>query len=70
MGNLVTELLEEIERVQKVKKQYEALRDIPGVIPGPALSMIAIEVMAATEAIAAGDAINCLRSLKSLKEIK
>lgn len=65
---LADALPREITRVRETQDHYKAMRGRPNLIVEPAIMMMEAEIQAAIRACAAGDVVEMLRSLKTLRE--
>ena len=66
--NLIQGLLEEIDRVTKIRGQFEELRGMPNVIVEPQIALMSAEIQGAKDAIGIGDTIKMLQCYTTLKE--
>lgn len=64
--NAQDKLLNEIERVVKIRTQYEAMDGMPRVNVRPAIAMMTASIEAAKTAAASDDAIKVIEALQDL----
>ena len=66
--NAQEKLLNEIERVTRIRGHFEELRGMPNVVVAPQIAMMTASINAAKEAAASDDAIKVIQALADLGE--
>ena len=64
--NAQEKLLEEIERVIRLRSNYEELRGLPNVVVEPQIMMMNASINSAKAAAASGDGVEVIRALNDL----
>lgn len=65
--SLAEALPEEITRVRRLQKEYEAMRGTPGVFVEPTIMLMEASIQNAIRVSAAGDVVEMIRAYDDLK---